>query len=102
MPLISSLLILFLTITVPLTFAEVPEQQTARLSGSVEDENRQPVPGVEVTVHSETFVGQVSTNATGHHNYSSVINNVDASNFPTFGGDEHRAFTARLRWVGKK
>jgi hypothetical protein len=41
-------------------------------------------------------------NATGHHNYSSVINNVDASNVPTFGGDEHRAFTARLRLVGKK
>ena len=41
-------------------------------------------------------------NLTGHHNYNSVINNVDAPNFLTFGGGQHRAFTARLRLVGKK
>jgi hypothetical protein len=41
-------------------------------------------------------------NATGHHNYNSVINNVDAPNFLTFSGGQHRAFTARLRLVGRK
>ena len=41
-------------------------------------------------------------NATGHNNYNSVIDNVDAANFLTFGGGQHRAFTARLRLVGRK
>ena len=41
-------------------------------------------------------------NATAHNNYSSVINNADASNFLTFAGVQHRAFTARLRLVGRK
>ena len=41
-------------------------------------------------------------NATGHHNYNSVINNIDAPNFLTFAGGQHRAFTARLRFVGRK
>ena len=40
-------------------------------------------------------------NATGHHNYNSVINNVDAPNFLTFSGGQARAFTARLRFVGR-
>ena len=41
-------------------------------------------------------------NVTGHHNYNSVINNIDAANFLTFAGGQHRAFTARLRLVGRK
>ena len=41
-------------------------------------------------------------NATAHKNFSSVINNVDAPTFLTFAGGQHRAFTARLRLVGRK
>jgi Carboxypeptidase regulatory-like domain len=41
-------------------------------------------------------------NATGHHNFNSVINNVDAPNFLTFSGGQSRAFTARLRFVGRR
>jgi hypothetical protein len=41
-------------------------------------------------------------NATGHRNFNSVINNVDASNFLTFSGGQSRAFTARLRFVGRR
>ena len=40
-------------------------------------------------------------NATGHHNYNAVINNVDAPNFLFFSGGQARAFTARLRFVGR-
>jgi hypothetical protein len=52
--------------------------------------------------HNQWAVRLSMINATGHHNYNSVINNVDAPNFRTFGGGQHRAFTARLRLVGKK
>jgi Carboxypeptidase regulatory-like domain len=38
-------------------------------------------------------------NLTGHNNPNSVVNNVDAPNFLTFGGGQGRAFTARLRLV---
>jgi hypothetical protein len=41
-------------------------------------------------------------NATGHHNYNSVINNVDAPNFLAFAGGQGRAFTGRLRFVGRR
>ena len=41
-------------------------------------------------------------NATGHHNFNSVINNVDAPNFLSFSGGQGRAFTARLRFVGRR
>jgi len=41
-------------------------------------------------------------NLTGHHNYNSVINNVDAPDFLTFAGGQRRAFTARIRLVGRK
>jgi hypothetical protein len=41
-------------------------------------------------------------NATGHHNYNSVINNVDAPNFLMFSGGQARAFTARIRFVGRR
>jgi hypothetical protein len=40
-------------------------------------------------------------NVTGHHNYNAVINNIDAPNFLTFAGGQSRAFTARLRFVGR-
>jgi len=49
------------------------------------------------------WAGRVSViNVTAHHNYTSVINNVDASNFLTFAGGQRRAFTGRLRLVGRK
>ena len=41
-------------------------------------------------------------NLTGHRNYNSVINNVDAQDFLTFAGGQHRAYTARIRLVGRK
>ncbi len=41
-------------------------------------------------------------NATGHGNPNSVVNNVDAPNFLTFAGGQHRAFTGRLRLVSQK
>jgi len=41
-------------------------------------------------------------NVTAHHNPESVINNMDAPNFLTFAGGQHRAITARLRLVGRK
>lgn len=40
-------------------------------------------------------------NATGHHNPNTVVNNVDAPNFGTFAGGQARAFTFRLRLVGR-
>jgi hypothetical protein len=40
-------------------------------------------------------------NATGHHNYNAVINNIDAPNFLSFAGGQSRALTARLRLVGR-
>ncbi len=41
-------------------------------------------------------------NATDHKNYNAVINNVDAPNFLTFSGGQHRAFTTRIRLVGRR
>jgi hypothetical protein len=40
-------------------------------------------------------------NVTGHDNANSVINNIDSPNFLGFSGGQHRAFTARLRLVGR-
>jgi hypothetical protein len=40
-------------------------------------------------------------NVTGHRNFNAVINNVDAPNFLTFAGGQARAFTFRLRLVGR-
>jgi hypothetical protein len=40
-------------------------------------------------------------NVTGHHNFNAVVNNVDAPNFLTFAGGQSRAFTFRLRLVGR-
>jgi hypothetical protein len=41
-------------------------------------------------------------NLTGHRNYNSVINNVDSPEYRTFAGGQGRAFTARIRLVGRK
>ena len=41
-------------------------------------------------------------NLTGHNNYNSVINNVDSPEYGTFAGGQRRAFTARIRLVGRK
>ena len=59
-------------------------------------EKRFPFYGYQWAVRLSTI------NVTGHRNYNSVINNVDAPNFGTFSGGQHRAFTARLRLVGRK
>ena len=44
----------------------------------------------------------VAENVTDRKNPFFVINNVDASNFGQFGGFSGRAFTARIRFVGRK
>jgi hypothetical protein len=41
-------------------------------------------------------------NLTGHRNYGAVINNIDAEDFLAFAGGQRRAFTARIRLVGRK
>ncbi len=41
-------------------------------------------------------------NLTGRRNPEAVINNADAPNFLTFAGGQHRALSARLRFVGRK
>jgi hypothetical protein len=41
-------------------------------------------------------------NITAHHNFNAVINNIDAPNFGEFAGGQSRAFTARIRLVGRK
>jgi hypothetical protein len=38
---------------------------------------------------------------TGRNNANFVENNVDAPNFGSFGGTSHRAFTARIRFLGR-
>jgi hypothetical protein len=41
-------------------------------------------------------------NVTGRANPNVVVNNVDAPNFLAFTGGQGRAFTGRLRFIGKK
>jgi len=41
-------------------------------------------------------------NAFDRQNPNVVVNNVDAPNFGTFEGGQHRAFTARVRFAGRK
>ena len=41
-------------------------------------------------------------NAFDHQNPDVVVNNIDAPNFGTFSGGQDRAFTARVRFVGRK
>lgn len=49
------------------------------------------------------FAGRVAAiNILGRQNPDSVVNNIAASNFLTFGGGQRRAFTIRLRFVGRK
>jgi hypothetical protein len=43
-----------------------------------------------------------AVNILGRENPDTVVNNVAAPNFGTFSGGQGRAFTARLRFVGKK
>jgi hypothetical protein len=44
----------------------------------------------------------VAENVTDRKNPFFVVNNVDASNFGQFGGFNGRAFTARIRFLGRK
>jgi hypothetical protein len=41
-------------------------------------------------------------NALGHENPNVVVNNIDAPNFGQLSGGQHRAFTARVRFAGRK
>jgi hypothetical protein len=41
-------------------------------------------------------------NITGHQNMASVVNNIDSPQFLSFGDAQGRAFTARIRFLGKK
>jgi Carboxypeptidase regulatory-like domain/TonB dependent receptor len=41
-------------------------------------------------------------NVTGHRNFTYVNNDINAPNFLTFGNYEGRAFTGRIRFLGKK
>ena len=41
-------------------------------------------------------------NALGHQNPNVVVNNIDAPNFGQLSGGQHRAFTARVRFAGRK
>ena len=41
-------------------------------------------------------------NLTGHQNRDSVVNNNDSPNYLSFAGGQKRAFTGRIRLVGKK
>jgi hypothetical protein len=41
-------------------------------------------------------------NILGRENPDTVVNNIAAPNFGTFSGGQGRAFTARVRFVGKK
>ncbi|HEV3220581.1 MAG TPA: carboxypeptidase regulatory-like domain-containing protein [Candidatus Acidoferrales bacterium] len=52
--------------------------------------------------HNEWAVRLAVINTTGNLNANSVINNVNAPDFLTFGGGEKRAFTFRLRFIGAK
>lgn len=50
--------------------------------------------------HNHEWAIRVSSNnVTGHQNPTDVVNNVDATNFMTFGGGRSRSFSARLRLV---
>lgn len=41
-------------------------------------------------------------NLTGHSNPTAVNNNIDAPDFLTFAGLQHRSFTGRIRFLGRK
>src|SRR5438552_2682625 len=65
----ASILISFFT----LYLAAAPAQQSVPLYGSVEDENRQPVAGVQVTLHSGTRIEQTSTNELGQFRFEGIL-----------------------------
>lgn len=50
----------------------------------------------------EWAVQGVVVNVAGRRNPNSVVNNIDAPNFLTFAGGQRRAFTGRLRYLGRK
>jgi hypothetical protein len=55
------------------------------------------------TFRDRVFAARLSViNVLGRQNPDVVINNVDAPNFGAFAGGQGRAFTARLRFVGRK
>ena len=61
--------------------------------------------GVEKRVRfrgREWGIRVAAINLTDHFNPDSVVNNVDAPQFPSFAGGSHRSFTGRLRLVGQK
>ena len=68
----------------------------AYFSANIGAEKRFPFRGYQWAVRLSVI------NATGHHNYNSVINNVDAPNFLMFSGGQARAYTARIRFVGRR
>jgi hypothetical protein len=41
-------------------------------------------------------------NITSHENPTGVNNNIDSPEFLTFGGTQHRVFTGRIRFLGRK
>jgi len=43
-----------------------------------------------------------AVNILGRKNPDTVVNNVDATNFKSFAGGQGRAFTLRVRFVGRK
>ncbi len=43
-----------------------------------------------------------AVNALGRQNPNTVVNNIDALNFGAFSGGQERAFTARIRFAGRK
>jgi hypothetical protein len=55
------------------------------------------------TFRNRIFAARLSViNVLGRQNANVVYNNVDAPNYGTFTGGQGRAFTARLRFVGRK
>jgi hypothetical protein len=88
----------FSTVNSQYQLAAVPNgfRYPAYFNLSIGAEKRFPFRGYQWAVRLSVI------NATGHNNYNSVINSVDAPNFLTFSGGQSRAFTARLRFVGRK
>jgi hypothetical protein len=55
------------------------------------------------TFRSRIFAARLSViNVLDRQNANVVYNNVDAPNYGTYTGGQGRAFTARLRFVGRK
>jgi hypothetical protein len=55
------------------------------------------------TFHDRIFAVRLTVvNVFNRQNPDVVVNNIDAPNYGTFSGGQGRAFTARLRFVGRK